>query len=250
MHPFPRCPKTRAELPALEYSSREIPVEQIEVECLGFEDLVSRHGGVMDVLVVDAEGADVDLLATLPLDRLRPRVIVFEAKHEISWGGSEAARPTKVMSLLASLREAGGYDLASTDADAGDGDLALVRAREGSVATDAPVDATQRCLLAALRGHDRGGPCVLDVDPEGAHVVLTDRGRAACLWAYGLDLNPREVGKTDIRAAHWPVTNETALPRAVGPRRRSPPRGAARQRRHPAGLNLSFREDSVINLGA
>ena len=31
------------------------------------------------------------------------------------------------------------------------------------------------------------------------------------MWAYGLDLNPREVGKTDIRAAHWPVTNETAL---------------------------------------
>ena len=196
---------------------REIPVEQIDVECLGFEDLVSRHGGVMDVLVVDAEGADVDLLATLPLDRLRPRVIVFEAKHEISWGGSEAARPKKIMSLLASLREAGGYDLASTDTDAGDGDLALVRAREGSVATDAPVDATQRCLLAALRGHDRGGPCVLDVDPEGAHVVLTDRGRAACLWAYGLDLNPREVGKTDIRAAHWPVTNETALFRGPWP---------------------------------
>ena len=98
-----------------------------------------------------------------------------------------------------------------TRTDAGDGDLALVRAREGSVATDAPVDATQRCLLAALRGHDRGGPCVLDVDPEGAHVVLTDRGRAACLWAHGLDLNPREVGKTDIWAAHWPVTNETAL---------------------------------------
>ena len=82
----------------------EIPVEQIEVECLGFEDLVSRHGGVMDVLVVDAEGADVDLLATLPLDRLRPRVIVFEAKHEISWGGSEA--PSQLGRLLASLREA------------------------------------------------------------------------------------------------------------------------------------------------
>ena len=98
---------------------REIPVEQIEVECLGFEDLVSRHGGVMDVLVVDAEGADVDLLATLPLDRLRPRVIVFEAKHEISWGGSEAS--SQLGRLLASLREAGGYDLASTDTDAGDG---------------------------------------------------------------------------------------------------------------------------------
>ena len=69
----------------------------------------------------------------------------------------------------------------------------------------------QRTDAAALRGHDRGGPCVLDVDPEGAHVVLTDRGRAACLWAYGLDLNPSEVGKTDIRAAHWPVKNETAL---------------------------------------
>ena len=72
---------------------------------------MSRHGGVMDVLVVDAEGADVDLLATLPLDRLRPRVIVFEAKHEISWGGSEA--PSQLGRLLASLREGGGYDLAS-----------------------------------------------------------------------------------------------------------------------------------------
>ena len=194
---------------------REIPIERIDVECLGFEDLARRHGGVMEVLVVDAEGADVDLLATLPLDRLRPRVIVFEAKHEvtwgheISWGGSEA--PSQLGRLLASLREGGGYEVASTDADAGDGDVALVRAREGSVATDAPIDATQRCLLAALRGHDRGGPCVLDVDPEGAHVVLTDRGRAACLWAHGMRINPREAGKTGIRAAHWPVTNETSL---------------------------------------
>ena len=50
-------------------------------------------------------------------------------------------------------------------------------------------------------------PCWFELDPDGvAEIFETGWNRQACLWARGLD-----VIVSRIRAAHWPVTNETAL---------------------------------------
>jgi FkbM family methyltransferase len=54
-------------------------VERLEVPCLTFDELMIRHGiQRVDYLNIDVEGADLDLLATVDLDRLGNRLLCIE----------------------------------------------------------------------------------------------------------------------------------------------------------------------------
>jgi len=64
---------------------------------------------------------------------------------------------------------------------------------------------TDAVIAASLAAGDT--PCWFELDPDGvAEIFETGWNREACLWAHGLD-----VVVSQIRAAHWPATNETAL---------------------------------------
>lgn len=53
-----------------------------EVEVIAFETLLDRHGGErLDLLLIDAEGADLEIVEATDLDRLRPRLLVYEHHH-------------------------------------------------------------------------------------------------------------------------------------------------------------------------
>jgi len=57
-------------------------IETIEVPSLSFDSLCARHGiERLDVLVIDTEGHDYEILRQVDLERLRPRVVVFEYCH-------------------------------------------------------------------------------------------------------------------------------------------------------------------------
>lgn len=50
-----------------------------EVECLSFTSLLARHSVErIDLLVLDTEGYDHEILKTVPLATLRPRLVVYE----------------------------------------------------------------------------------------------------------------------------------------------------------------------------
>ena len=52
------------------------------VDCLSFETLCDRYGvEEIDLLLIDAEGADLEIVETIDLDRRRPRVLVYEHHH-------------------------------------------------------------------------------------------------------------------------------------------------------------------------
>lgn len=65
---------------------REVDAErwlrEVEVECLTFDALCDRHGIERpDLVLVDAEGADWEIVESIDLDRRRPRLLVFEHHH-------------------------------------------------------------------------------------------------------------------------------------------------------------------------
>jgi FkbM family methyltransferase len=65
-------------LPGIEKSIREI-----RVSCIPFSEIIeSRPGGDgLDVLQIDAEGADGRILSLFPFDRLRPAIVHWEIKN-------------------------------------------------------------------------------------------------------------------------------------------------------------------------
>jgi FkbM family methyltransferase len=57
-------------------------VRELTVECVTFEDVLDRLPGAgLDLLQIDAEGADGDLLSLFPFDRLKPTIIQWEIKN-------------------------------------------------------------------------------------------------------------------------------------------------------------------------
>lgn len=57
-------------------------VQCTEVETLRFETLCARHGlEHIDLLMVDAEGADWEIVGSIDLERFRPRLLIFEHEH-------------------------------------------------------------------------------------------------------------------------------------------------------------------------
>ena len=66
------------------YSKQEAlgRVQEINVESVTFDNLLDRMiGQKLDLLFIDAEGADFKLLKTFPFERQRPKVLVFEFFH-------------------------------------------------------------------------------------------------------------------------------------------------------------------------
>ena len=52
----------------------------IDVPCLTFDSLVSKHGvTAVDLVQMDTEGYDFEIVKLIDLDRLRPRLIMYEA---------------------------------------------------------------------------------------------------------------------------------------------------------------------------
>lgn len=57
-------------------------IEETQVETVTFADLLDRSPNQhLDLLFIDAEGADFRLLKTFPFDRSRPGMLVFEHAH-------------------------------------------------------------------------------------------------------------------------------------------------------------------------
>lgn len=74
----------------------------VDVDCVTFADLMLRHGVErVDLLNIDAEGADADIFASIDLGRFRPRVVICETHRDLP----DAAR-------LVGLLEAAGYSQA------------------------------------------------------------------------------------------------------------------------------------------
>lgn len=65
-----------------EVADPESLLTSTEVECLSFATLCERHGVEgLDLLLIDAEGADWEILRSIDFDRRRPRVVVYEHHH-------------------------------------------------------------------------------------------------------------------------------------------------------------------------
>ena len=84
----------------------------------------------VDVLVVDAEGADCAILNAMPLGRVRPRLLVFELSHPGACAGG-------VQRVIERLSDEGGYEFVWLEQEHGSGDwpandAVVVRARGGS----------------------------------------------------------------------------------------------------------------------
>lgn len=57
-------------------------IEEVQVSTITFAELLDRMPNrQLDLLFIDAEGADFRLLKTFPFERLRPRMLVFEFAH-------------------------------------------------------------------------------------------------------------------------------------------------------------------------
>jgi FkbM family methyltransferase len=53
-----------------------------DVECVTIADALTAHGFKrVDVMLVDTEGADFEILKTVDLSRIRPKLIIYEHKH-------------------------------------------------------------------------------------------------------------------------------------------------------------------------
>lgn len=57
-------------------------VVEIQVPCVTFDSLARRNGVErIDVLHTDTEGSDLEILRSVPFDRFRPTLVVFESVH-------------------------------------------------------------------------------------------------------------------------------------------------------------------------
>jgi FkbM family methyltransferase len=57
-------------------------VTELQVDCVTFEEVLSRlPAGRLDLLQIDAEGADAFILSLFPWERIRPAIVHFEAKN-------------------------------------------------------------------------------------------------------------------------------------------------------------------------
>jgi FkbM family methyltransferase len=57
-------------------------IEEVQVNTITFAELLDRMPNQsLELLFIDAEGADFRLLKTFPFERLRPRMLVFEFAH-------------------------------------------------------------------------------------------------------------------------------------------------------------------------
>jgi FkbM family methyltransferase len=60
----------------------EAMVKELTVNCIPFEDVIERlPSNRLDLLQVDAEGADGYILSLFPFDRLKPAIIHWESKN-------------------------------------------------------------------------------------------------------------------------------------------------------------------------
>lgn len=85
-------------------------VREIAVDCITFDDVLAKlPGDRLDILQIDAEGADADILALFPFARVRPAIVQWERKNLVR------ARQEEANELLAShgylIAPSGGEDM-------------------------------------------------------------------------------------------------------------------------------------------
>ena len=62
--------------------SLEAMIKEISVKCITFDQLLAKlPGDRVDLLQIDAEGADAFLLSLFPFDRIKPPIVHFESKN-------------------------------------------------------------------------------------------------------------------------------------------------------------------------
>jgi FkbM family methyltransferase len=60
----------------------EAKIRELSVECVTFDDVLDRLPAArLDVLQIDAEGADADLIALFPFERMAPAIVHWEVKN-------------------------------------------------------------------------------------------------------------------------------------------------------------------------
>lgn len=68
--------KHREQIPGIESMIREEMVD-----CVPFDDVLSRLSRTPDILQIDTEGADALVLSLFPFERVRPPLVHWEVKH-------------------------------------------------------------------------------------------------------------------------------------------------------------------------
>jgi hypothetical protein len=57
-------------------------IKEITVNCITFDDVMQKlASGPLDLLQIDAEGADGYILSLFPFDRVRPAIVHWESKN-------------------------------------------------------------------------------------------------------------------------------------------------------------------------
>jgi FkbM family methyltransferase len=57
-------------------------IRELSVECVTFDDVLDRlPAATLDVLQIDAEGADAELIALFPFERMTPAIVHWEVKN-------------------------------------------------------------------------------------------------------------------------------------------------------------------------
>ena len=68
----------------------EAMITEICVDCIPFDDVLERLPSErLDLLQIDAEGADAYLLSLFPFDRVRPAIIHWEMKNLVKYQQEE-----------------------------------------------------------------------------------------------------------------------------------------------------------------
>jgi FkbM family methyltransferase len=95
-------------------------IRELTVDCVTFDDVLGRlPGAQLDLLQIDAEGADGYLLSLFPFDRLKPAIVHWEAKN------MSRADQERALDLLCGhgylIARSGAEDMLATLAPAGCG---------------------------------------------------------------------------------------------------------------------------------
>jgi FkbM family methyltransferase len=78
---------------------------ELRVPCLTFQSLVDRNGvSNIDLVLIDTEGYDLKILATIDFNRFKPDLVIYERKH--------LSREEEAISIRLLLKE--GYSICSS----------------------------------------------------------------------------------------------------------------------------------------
>ena len=94
-------------------------VRELTVDCITFDDVLEKlPPGRLDLLQIDAEGADGYLLSLFPFERVRPAIVHWEIKNMTR--AEQEATLDQLCGLGFRISRSGGEDMLAVDASAAD----------------------------------------------------------------------------------------------------------------------------------